>query len=574
MGAFAIIRGKKNRQRDTLEEKIASSLHKQGFAAPDLIDHPHALVLLCPKMVSSETNLVRLDNGDFAFYTGTLIYRHLTGMPALNEILALPGSTLPERADLAGCFTLVVAKGKTIHIMVDPLGTYRLYHHENDKVWSSSFLAVAATVDKPRINDHEVYEYVFDGATYGTKTVLQQVSMLAPDTAVSLNRALTRKTLPSLSSPSMPADRAGMTSHHVDLLRDLFGRTVKAFGGKIDMALTAGYDSRLMLALCRDAGITPRLHVYGPPDDTDVKVALAIGKAEGLDVKHVDKSIKKPLEAESFADIVKAQFYAFDGCPPDGVLGNGADLATRRERCEDNYLSLNGGCGEIYRNFFYLPDRSFSVREILWSFWSQFDPKSCRDGFDEDQYICTLAQKALTDLNGHHQTLTRAEVEYLYPVFRGRYWTARNTCVNLRFGDAATPFLDASLVRPAADIPMPIKYAGAFEAALVEAISPALAAHPSDYGHSFADPPNLKHRFSECATRIRPAFLRRLTFRLRNRYRPAPLPEYLTAKFTDRLFPDGIRYMDRYFHRDQIHDAGQMNRILTLEYLFQTVKAE
>jgi asparagine synthase (glutamine-hydrolysing) len=571
LGAFAIIRRDKRRRREAVVDKLRASFAAQGFAEPKVFETEFALILLYPKLVTGQLNAAADTTGDFAFYTGTLVRDGTTGDSALNHLLSHP----PERyTGLAGAYALVVNNGRGLRLMLDPLGAYKVYTDAEKIVWSSSFLAVLSTIEGPQIDPQGVYEYVFNGATFGKSTVVRQISMIEPGLH-KIGRVATfqANALPEISKP-MSEPRKVLIDKNLKLLRERFGSVARAFGTNIDMALTGGYDSRLMLALIREAGITPRLHVYGAPGDPDVEIAQLIAAGEGLPLIHTNKEQARDMASpDELAQIVKDQFLAFDGCPPDGIFGNGTDLATRRARCETGRLALNGGCGEIYRNFFYLPDRGFTTRELLWSFWSQFDPATCTSGFREGDYLAALEKKMLAVLETSSRQLTRPQVEYLYPAFRGRFWTSLNTCVNLRFGDAATPFLDEGLARAAAQVPVKFKNYGQFEAALITAIDPKLAAYPSAYGHSFAAPPSRAHRLSEWSSIMRPPLLRRLTFRLRNMTSKAPLPWYLTENSTKDLLPGGLHYMPGLFKPGRIHDSGQMNRLLTLEYLFQSVGA-
>lgn len=574
MGAFAIIRRDKRHRRQDVEDKVRASFKAQGFADPRVLETEFALVLLYPKLVTGQLNAVTGAGGDFALYTGTLVHNGTTGEAALKALLAHHPEKFAGGAELAGAYALIVNNVRGLRLMLDPLGAYKVYTDADKIVWSSSFLAAVATVDAPQIDNQGAYEYVFNGATYGRTTAIRQISTIDPGLH-KIGRVVTSQpnALPAISAP-LPDPEEMLVEKNAGLLRERIGSITRAFGPNIDMALTGGYDSRLMLALVRAAGVTPRLHVYGGADDPDVEIAQRIALGEGLPLIHVNKEKSQgAVSPGELARVVKNQFLAFDGCPPDGVFGNGSDLVTRRARCEKGRLALNGGCGEIYRNFFYLPDRNFSARELLWSFWSQFDPATCTKSFHEVGYLNALEKKMLAVVPATSRQLTRPQVEYLYPAFRGRYWTSLNTCVNLRFGDAATPFLDAELARAAAVVPVKFKYYGLFEAALIRAIDPRLAAYPSAYGHDFLSPPSRGHRLSEWSSTLRPPLLRRLTFRLRNRMSKAPLPWYLTPDFTKILLPDGLRHMSGLFRAERVHDAGQMNRILTLEYLYQSVGA-
>ena len=97
-------------------------------------------------------------------------------------------------------------------------------------------------------------------------------------------------------------------------------------------------------------------------------------------------------------------------------------------------LALNGGGGEIFRNFFYLPDRPLSTREIVWAFYSQFDSRCFVGSNGPQEYRDRLAEKIGDAVGVSGRRLTRAEVERIFPVFRCRYWMGKNSSINNRLG--------------------------------------------------------------------------------------------------------------------------------------------
>ena len=94
----------------------------------------------------------------------------------------------------------------------------------------------------------------------------------------------------------------------------------------------------------------------------------------------------------------------------------------------------DGSDGEIFRNFFYLPNRSFSAREIVWSFYDGFDPAWFGDAFNEGVYVSNKARKLRQAVEAESDRFTRGEVEALYPFYRCRYWMGRNNSVNNKLG--------------------------------------------------------------------------------------------------------------------------------------------
>ena len=117
--------------------------------------------------------------------------------------------------------------------------------------------------------------------------------------------------------------------------------------------------------------------MYGPPGDKDVELARAIAEGEGFALEIVDKDKQLAFAPNEFGAVAYDNFLASDGYTWSGIFTNGAERAQRASRVSGNAIALNGGGGEIWRNFFYLLDRTYSPREILWSFYSQFDPETC-----------------------------------------------------------------------------------------------------------------------------------------------------------------------------------------------------
>src|SRR5262249_32365740 len=97
---------------------------------------------------------------------------------------------------------------------------------------------------------------------------------------------------------------------------------------------------------------------------------------------------------------------------------------------------INGGGGEIFRNFFYLLDRRYTIREILWSFYSRFNPATCTALFDSESYYSSLERKVINLLSTDEQWLPRPTVEWLYHSFRYRAWDGK---VEKSLADTGSP---------------------------------------------------------------------------------------------------------------------------------------
>jgi len=120
-------------------------------------------------------------------------------------------------------------------------------------------------------------------------------------------------------------------------------------------------------------------------------------------------------------------------------------------------------------------------------------------------------------------------------------------------------------------VPLRFKNAGRLEARMIAHLAPRLAAHGSAYGHGFDRPPPLAYRLQDLANRWRPPLLRRHSYRWKHRqpagFEGALAPPLLSAVI-DREFP----YLREYLRLERIGDSAQLQRICTLEYMFQRLQ--
>lgn len=563
MGDF-ILYHKDNLPADKVKAAI-SCLAAQGSEKAVVAKHGSFVIRFFPRQLSPVKNFITGGNGDFCGSSGTLVYQGKMGEEALKTLLDdfTPDHYQPE--DYSGLFTVILKKNNRLFLLTDPLGGNRVYQNEGPDFWSSSFLATACTATRLTPNRQAIYEYAFQETTYGTDTVFQEVTCLdsLKIFEFSRNRLVARnKNLTFAFQPSA-APQADLVQETRQLLRTMMAPVSQRFGNRIRTALSGGYDSRLMLALLKDSGRTPHVYVYGPDDSPDVTVARTIAKGENFALEHINKAAWPVPPAEDYPGIVQDNFYALDGLPGETIFDFGANMGTRRKRAANGHMVFNGGGGEIFRNFFYLPDRVFTITDLINSFYSRYTTAFCSQEFDEQEYRDRLHHKIKTALEVSSDQLTRTELEYAYPAFRLRYWTSRDNNNNTRIGPYLTPFVSYQIIRKALTIPLKYKNHGNFQAELITAISPDLAAYPSDYGHAFDAPVSAKIRFKNYLTYYRPTLLRRYSYAIQHRIHGLGLPGTLES-----IFRDGTPHMARYFNIGRIGDAALLGRVYNLEYLF------
>ncbi len=569
MGAFFLVTCDDPAERTRLAGLVHGSLSQQGFVSPVHIEHRNTAGAVYgtldgqPATVAGETDTAR------SFCSGTLIYRGATGASALQSLHDDLTDGEPDWPRLHGSFCAVINKHDRLTLFTDRVGTYRVYLSQDGSVISSSFLAVLAATPQATPAAQQIYEFVFQGAFYGDATVVDEISMLDGDSLVRIEDGV--RVIPvrhAVADDDDPIDRVQSKQNCLAALRDVFAAIKSCYGNAVDTALSGGYDSRLVFALLREQGIDPRLHVYGSASDPDVSAAKTIAAGEGLALNVIDKSTFASPSAEDFAAVVRQNHLTFDGLPADGIFESGADRETRFDRSAGGALMLNGGGGEIFRNFFYLPDRPFTTRQLVHAFYNRYDPGTATEAFREDTYLERLADKIRTVLGAPAEPLSRRHIELVYPLFRCRYWMGRNNSVNNRIGAAMTPLVTVDTVRAAAPIAIAHKNDGAFEAELIADIDTRLAEYPTDTGNALNQAPPLGHRIASWTVRMRPPFLRKYSFRIQHRRMQKDRSGVLSDRFVGRVLDLSFPHMSAFFHTDKIMSREQYNRLCTLEYLF------
>jgi hypothetical protein len=557
--------------RDALAGARAQfALH--GFRDLQELAFPGWRLIHAPHIIGGPENLL-VQGDDFAAVAGTITCDGKLGRPALEALLRM--GTQPDWGRLAGQFVaLVRAQGKTV-LFTDFFGAFQCFHDAGMRLFSTSLLSAAKALPRLSFDPQSVYEFAFNVVPLGDDTVLNELKRLGPDRLVELDQDGARthavpKPLPE-SSDSRPLDE------RIQLHRDRLGQVVRehvaAFGDRVFCPLSGGLDSRLLLSALRAEGCSPHIYVYGDRNGSDVCIARSIGAELGFEVEWFDKEGYCQLAPDAFPGQVERIFHDHDGLPNyGGLFDNGGNLAARDARHAGGALAASGGCGEIFRNFFFLPDRPITATTVTRSFFARYTRKDVTGLFEEHAFLRAIEDKILHALGrpGERAPLPRAVIEQVYPRVRCRSLFGKEISDESRHGAYMMPFLDHQLVALGIALPLQLKNAGRFEAMLIQAIDPELARLPSAYGHDFAGPPNLTHRVSEWSTRMRPAWMRQRSYAAQRRLGPVRDEHggLLTPDYLGRVVDLDLPLMRRFFRPERIGgDTGLLRRVACLEYL-------
>lgn len=570
MGGFFLLCRAENEKRGDELRLLQIAFAEIGFAAPELIVDDNYIFAGFPKFQAKSAEVRHFPNGDFVFSCGTCISDLGVGLAAA-EAFYRHSEELPAAIDaISGHYAVVWRKQRETLINLDRFGGYLVYYNETARVVSSSFYAISSMLRSLTLSRQAAYEYVYNGVVSGDETIFSEVAVAPIGACISVGADGLKIQRPAfIVSKTVTAEtRCELLRQSIRLLDRHVGPIAKAFGGRIGTALSGGYNSRLMLACLRRHGASPRVYVYGHPTDTEVQLASAIARGEGFPLAVIDKDARPVLEPAQFAEVVRRNFLAADGYSYAGIFQNDAELGEFARRVAGNSIAFNGGGGEIFRNFFYLLDRPFRVRELLWAFYSQFDPGSSTSLFEAETYYRNLERKIAQLIGDDSPILPRPTVEWLYHNFRCRAWDSKTDSLANRCGYTAMPFLERRITEQGSQLPLCWKNHGAYEARLIESIDARLATYSSNYGHTFSGRLPLWRRASDYATYLRSPWLRRYTHRIKYR-RSAERGGYLSAPYRDAALRDEPEITRRLFRLDRVADLEQYSRILSLEYLLR-----
>ena len=566
-GAFFLICQGPGEDRAHEVNKLQKAFAELGFSPPEMVRTEGYVLAAYPKFQNGSAGLKRYQNGDFAFVCGTCFSEGI-GLADAASLYEGTASTSCLRQKTMGHYAAVIKRNGRTEIRLDGFGGYHLFYNLEARIVSSSFYAICSVLSRLTLSQQSAYEYVFNGVVSGDETLFSEVKLASIQaTIIVWPHALkvVRPTLP-ITRKFKSARRDASLRESIALLDRFFSVVKLTFGDRVRCALSGGYDSRLILAFLRRHSVIPSVYVYGRAQEGDVRVAAQIARGEGFPLDVIDKDDRPVVSPTEFMETAHRNFLATDGYGYAGIFHNGAETEELARRVVGNTIAVNGGGGEIFRNFFYLLDREYTISEILWSFYSQFNPATCTALFDSKGYYRGLERKVLQLLDSDERGLPRPTVEWLYHSFRCRSWDGKVDTIAGWYGFTAMPYLERPISEHASALPLRSKRHGAYEAELIRRIDNRLARYPSIYGHDFNQTPPPSRRISDYWTYLRPPWFRRYTHRLRFFRPPNEWPGYLGRQYQEAVIPGGVSLLQRLFRPDRVADPGQYARILSLEY--------
>jgi len=552
------------------DRELLPLLARHGYHVRDRRDVAGRQLILVDNPEHSVITEATAPNGDWIVAVGPFLYDGASGGAALRRYLARFDPEGDPWRGTQGHYTLLVYTAGKLHIVCDGLGAHKIYHDPDDAVLSNSFLAVLSLLPNRRLDVDGAYIHAWTGACQAGRTFVDQIGFRPANTIVAIGDGVVAR---HAKSPIL--DRLDGVTRDLDTCAESALATLQAgvgaagayAGGRVRLSFSGGFDSRLLLGTLRRAGVAPELYVYGRDGETDVRIAQTVAAATGLTLRRVDKAGHAPPTPERMPSTMEEALVRFDGWTNTGLFDTGADAADRPTRHAGGFVPMNGGLGEIYRNFFNIRGRSVALDDIVSAFYYRFDPRWATDRFDVRRYHETLVDQLAAQLDTDTRRVDMARAQLLYPLFRGRFWTAREAEINQRFGPMLFPYLEHAAIAASTAIPMSGRHLGRVQAAMIRRADPELAALPTAYGFAFTDRPGWRYRADAGRGLARPMWLRRRSYRLRRAADDTGLGRL--AHQANHLLDSDAPYTTPLFRHANVRDADCLNRILTMEWIAQ-----
>ena len=555
--------------------RATASLQRQGFVAASNFEYKRNMLRTwaCPGQRGVADLDVRTSQGA-AVCVGPLWYRGQFGKSALKLLLdECDASGPPDETQLRGNFALFLCTPRGCLLLNDLLGFVRIYASSDGLFYSTSWLATCAYTGHVELDTAAAVEYVLTGASHSDRTLALGITTLPLASIFNLSEkcVLTRPRTWSGAhndTPAMLDITVAQVSAH---LHDVFTEVAAVFPTRTRMALSGGFDSRLILAGLLDAGARPELFVYGNTRSDDVLIARAVADSIDEPLEVIDKCLLNRARPPIDIDRLVANALFFDGLPNDGIYDSGADEQTRLSQTTGGYLAMNGGGGEIFRNYFYLPDRRLSAMDIVRTFYRGFDRRIFRQQRDlfayENRMAASILQAIAPSIRDIQQPLARDCVELAYPLFRCHYWMGVNNSVATRHGYFTTPLIDPVSIGLAQRLPLAWKNAGLLESRLVTHLHQGVASGMSTHGFRFTDGPSAAARFAAWRSRARPVFMRPIIGAIARRIRRRGV---MPSSFSEcRALLPGDWLMDALLSLEYLPDDQAFSRVLAIEVLWR-----
>ena len=402
------------------------------------------------------------------------------------------------------------------------------------------------------INRKAFYEKFLTGFIMPPNTLFEEVIEIDRRTAERISNAGTG--IRFITSPKICINTAKAKSfqeclkEQAETLHAHFESLWDICEGGVDIGLSGGYDSRLVLAcLHRTKTVPIHLHSHSTENDHKKDLGIAQKMADYIGIQCHTIPTKKLSHSDNTDEILKKSVLYFDGRSSFSIGGCGEvyTASYRESSTENTPFTLTGIGGELYRNVFDIGFRKIRFDRFM---RGKVFSSSFRKAIPDDKYreICSdVIERAAERLDIDKRRRQSKAIAHRYyceimmPNGQGAALDAYN-----QVSCCTAPFLEPAIITKGYET-IPFHHSGGdFEGKLIERIDQGLAAIPSSYGYPIASRP-ITARIKEALRTYIPASLwEKLVKALKNKpKRNSGSDNYEKLYVSSRTLKEAYAYM-------------------------------
>ena len=493
MGAFFLTCDKREYRCDFALELF----QEMGFSSPRSLQIGRWTLYVYSKMSSKENNII--SDGDHTIVSiGTPIYKGRNYSDSLKTIFDDYLSTNISFEQLVGQYTIIICHKDEIKILCDPLGSKHVFTDQKSCVLSSHMLPLCHCMSgQLHINRQALYEKLLIGFIMPPDTLFEEIVQIDGSVQKKINEMNTGVSFihtPKMKYPEVfSKDQKNCLNEQAAELHSYFESIKEYSRSGVDLGLSGGYDSRLVLA-CLKQYTKERMHLHSHSTENvhqkDLKIANQMAEYVGVPC-HITKT-KKLNHYNNIDDVLRKSVLYFDGRSSFSIGGCGEvyTASYRINSTEGTPFTLTGVGGELYRNIFDLGHSKirfdwFMMKKVFSPLFSKAISESLYHDISK-----TIIEKAASRLSiDKHQKQSkiiahRYYCEIMMPDGQGVALDAYN-----QISCCVAPFLEPSIIASGYSS-IPFHHSGGeFEGKLIDFIDTGLAAIPSSYGYPIGKRP-------------------------------------------------------------------------------------
>jgi hypothetical protein len=493
MGAFFINKNSENiNKKDVLDFFL-----KKGHQNHISFNSDQYTFFVFEKIKTKTIN--KLDfNGNIIFSVGTFSYK---GKNLKNSLNALSTDFLKDQIEYSALYghynIFILLSNNQVKILSDDKNSVEIYCNLSETIFSNSFLAIAElTQEKISVNKNAVLENLISGCLFGNDTIFNEIKVL---------NFKENKTFTPIIKPKLQIEKHKTFNDAIECQLQTLDSYFNAFKeliseNLVDIGISGGYDSRLLLALTNK--YYPKelqIHTHWKAtDDLDIIIAKKIAEKVGKKLNSLPVASTRELSEIDFLDIVNSSMYFYDGLTRvnHGWTRKYRNPDYRLNILHNSNLGMSGLGGELFRNDFHIRFNKIDTSKWVKNY---VIPIYLKNKLNKNTFNLTINNISLKIQN--ELCLENNKMSFLDTYrYYGEMWVKkgpgiRNGIEN-QLSYFLSPFTDSIIIQKSyANIPF-IGISGEFEAKLIEKTNISLAEIISGYGFNFKNIPKkhlLKH---------------------------------------------------------------------------------